>query len=220
MDGPTRLIYVEDDPALRGILGTVLSSRPELSLLGSFGTSADALEFVAENRIDAALLDFNLGGDPMNGVDLGLSLRHSQPDLGIVILTQHQVPEFLTRLQQSQRVGWSFILKRADLQPRYLADVLVGTSRGLTIVDPAMASRSDDGAISRLTPRQRLVMSLAARGLDANSIAAEIGIKPAAARQELSRAYAVLVPEPPSGADIRTLAVLTWLREAQIRAPE
>lgn len=218
MDGPTRLLYVEDDPALRGILGAVLAGRPELAVIGAFGTSADALECAAGQSLDVALLDFNLGGDPLNGIDLGLALREVHPGIGIVVLTQHQVPEFMTRLAPTQRSGWSFILKRADLQPRYLADVLVGTARGLTIVDPAMVNRSDVGAISRLTERQRVVMSMAARGMDANSIAAEVGIKPAAARQELSRAYAVLVPEPPSGADIRTLAVLTWIRESQLRA--
>lgn len=216
-NGPARLIYVEDDPALRGILGSILAGRTELEVVAAVGTSSEAIEIAAREPLDVALLDFNLGHDTRSGIDLGLELRRLHPDIGVVILTQHQIPEFLTRLEERQRSGWSFVLKRADLQPRYLTDVLLSTARGLNILDPTMLSSSGTAPASRLSERQRMVMSLAARGLDASAIATEIGIKPAAARQELSRAYAVLVPEPPLGADIRTLAVLTWLNETRLR---
>ena len=56
-------------------------------------------------------------------------------------------------------------------------------------------------------------MSLAANGLDGNSIARELSLAPITIRQELSRAYAVLIPNPEDGTDLRTSAVLRYLRE-------
>lgn len=212
---PTRILYVEDDPALRGILGTLLGNRPEIEVVCSCANSTDALGFAETHPVDAALLDLNLGADSLNGIDLGVALRSLHPDIGVVVMTQHQVPEFLTRLEPTQRRGWSFLLKRADISPGYLADVITSSARGLNIVDPTMLDRSGDGAAERLSPRQRQAMSLISQGLDAVTIAERLEIKPAAARQELSRAYSVLVPEPPAGADIRTLAVLAWLRETR-----
>ena len=50
---------------------------------------------------------------------------------------------------------------------------------------------------------------------DANAIAERMRITPSAARQDLSRSYAILVPDPPAGADLRTLAVLRYLRETR-----
>jgi len=122
------------------------------------------------------------------------------------------------RLDEQQRRGWSFLLKQADLKPAYLADVLHSTARGLNVVDPTIileANGGEEPAIARLTARQREVMALAVQGLDSPTIAAQLGASPAAIRQDLSRAYAILVPDPPAGADLRTLAVLRYTREVR-----
>ena len=154
----------------------------------------------------------------MSGIDLGIALRERWPGVGIVILSQYQVPTFLTRFDDDKRQGWSYILKRADLHPNYLSDVLHSTSRGLNVVDPLMVSSqmSDhQPAVSRLTPRQRGIMALVAEGLDAPTVAKRLDLTHGVVRQELSRAYQVLVPEPPEGADLRTLAVLRFVRETR-----
>lgn len=214
-----RVLYVEDDPALRGILTTILDARPDITMVASVGSAQEALAVLeAGEAIDVALLDLSLGGDSMTGVELGIRLRQREWCRGVVILSQYHVPGFLTRLDDQQRRGWSFLMKRADLQPAYLADVLHSTARGLNVVDPAIiveANGGEEPAIARLTARQREVMALAVQGLDSPTIAAQLGASPAAIRQDLSRAYAILVPDPPAGADLRTLAVLRYTREVR-----
>lgn len=210
-----QVLYVEDDPALRGILATLLGGRQELTVTAVSG-STEALAVCAETAFDVALLDLALGEGNLSGLELALELRRHQPDIGIVLLTQHKVPTFLARVKDGQRLGWSFLLKRADLHPRYLVDVLKASARGLNVIDPEILEHGEgEVAVSQLSPRQRDVMSLAAAGLDANSIAQRLGITPSAARQDLSRSYAILVPDPPAGADLRTLAVLRYLRETR-----
>lgn len=212
---PLRVLYVEDDPALRGILSTILRSRRDIEVVAAVGNSAEALAAATVHVIDVALLDLSLGDDPLTGIEIGIELRNLLPGVGIVLLSQHQVPGFLARIDDQQRKGWSYILKRADLQPNYLSDVLHATSRGLNIVDPQMmtTSRAGDAVLEQLSSRQRAIMSLAAQGLDAPTIGTSLELTAAAVRQELSRAYQVLVPDPPAGADLRTLAVLRYLRE-------
>ena len=75
-------------------------------------------------------------------------------------------------------------------------------------------AEGDEGGdpVEALSARQREIMSLAAAGRDANAIAAELHLAPGSVRQELSKAYAVLVPEPTPGTDLRTSAVLAYLR--------
>ncbi|MFZ4511103.1 MAG: hypothetical protein ACOYNJ_09100, partial [Candidatus Nanopelagicales bacterium] len=57
---PTRLIYVENDPALRGIMSTMLDEAPEIDLIFSTGVAHEALDPQLVQRADAALLDLAL----------------------------------------------------------------------------------------------------------------------------------------------------------------
>ena len=215
---PLRVIYVEDDPALRGILTAILGSRRDLDIVATAGSPREAMAAADETGFDVALLDLSLGDDSMSGLELGVALRQRFPGVGIVILSQYQVPAFLTRFDDEQRHGWSFILKRADLHPNYLSDVLHSTARGLNVIDPLMVKRQmgeQASAVSLLTPRQREIMALAAEGLDAPAIARRLDLTHGVVRQELSRSYQVLVPDSPEGADLRTLAVLRYLRETR-----
>jgi DNA-binding NarL/FixJ family response regulator len=146
---------------------------------------------------------------------LGIRLRELRADMGIVIMSQHVVPDFIRQLPDRYRGGWSFIAKTADLRARKLAEILVATANGLNVVDPeilAARKQTSGDPVEALSPRQREIMSLAAAGRDANAIAAELNLAPGSVRQELSKAYAVLVPEPTPGTDLRTSAVLAYLR--------
>lgn len=220
---PRSVLYVEDDPTLRGILTELLRTAPELHVVASVATSAEALTITREQRIDVALLDLALGPDELTGIELGIRIRELRPDTGIVLLSQHVVPDFIDQLPDRYREGWSFIAKRSDLRIQRLTEILIATSRGLNIVDPEiLAARSTavDDPVTRLTPRQREIMALAAVGRDATAIASELSLAAGTVRQELSKAYAVLVPDPTPGTDLRTSAVLAYLRATHAHRPE
>lgn len=215
---PTRVLYVEDDPALRGILSTALNAHPMVEVLTAVGSASDALEKADAFNFDVALLDLALGRDSMSGYELGLALRRKQEHIGIVLFSQHSLAGFLSDLPEGDRWGWSVLQKRADVDVNYLIDVLKSTARGLNIIDPLIAdARAADraGVLGRLSSRQREIMSLASSGLDATAIADRLGLAAVTIRQELSRVYTVLVPDPKPGTDLRTTAVLRYLRESR-----
>ncbi len=217
------VLYVEDDPTLRGILTDMLRTSSELEVVGSVATPAEALAIAREHRIDVALLDLALGEGEITGIELGIRIRELRPDTGIVLLSQHVVPDYITQLPDRYREGWSFIAKRSDLRLPRLTEILIATSRGLNIVDPEiLAARKSAAAdpVSSLTPRQREIMALASAGRDATAIATELNLTAGTVRQELSKAYAVLVPDPTPGTDLRTSAVLAYLRAAHGHRPD
>ena len=212
------VLYVEDDPALRGILGTVLEMAPQIRIAASVGSSGEAVAWAAAHVFQVALLDLSLGPHDVTGVELGHHLRELYPRIGVVILSQHSVPDFVSRLPRDQQRGWSFVEKRADLRASYLVDVLLATARGLNVIEPGavdVRTDSDVSVIDRLTFRQQQVMALAATGLDGPAIATRLDLAPGTIRQELSKAYQVLVPDPGPGTHLRTSAVLAYLREAR-----
>ena len=214
---PTRVVYVEDDPALRGIVSSLLRARAELELV-QVAASATELLGVGVMRADVALLDLALGPESLTGIELGLRLRAEQPEIGIVVFTQHVVPDYVGNLPEAQQMGWSFVEKRADLDVDALVEILRSTARGLNVVDPAMArARQEAGPspVERLTPRQQELMSMLATGHEAGRIADALGVTSTSVRKELSRAYAILVPDAQPGTDVRTVAVLRYLRETR-----
>jgi DNA-binding NarL/FixJ family response regulator len=59
------------------------------------------------------------------------------------------------------------------------------------------------------------VIALAATGLDATEIAKHLNLAAVSVRQELSKCYKVLIPNPKPGTDLRTAAVLKYLRDTR-----
>ena len=211
MSRDTRLLYVENDPVLRSMMNSVLEGLTGIELVASVSSSVEALEIDAP--LDVALLDWALGPESLNGVELGHALRKRDDDIGIVILSQHYAWDFHGA---SGRVdmGWSYVEKRVNLDTEYLTKVIKATATGLSVVEPSMErGRAPESAerLGQLTPRQRQIMSIAATGVDANVIAERLNIRPVSVRKELSECYRVLVPDAAPGTDLRTAAVIAWI---------
>lgn len=215
---PTRVLYVEDDPALRGILSAALSKEPTIEITATAASAQEALSKTEAFKFDVALLDLSLGDESINGLELGIQLRNSSPEIGIVIYSQHAVSDFISNLPGDVRMGWSAIRKQSKIDIDYLTEVLKSTAKGLGTVEPEMVIspvRSSENLIARLSVRQQNIMSLAATGVDATVIAVNLDLAPVTIRKELSKIYQILVPDPKPGTDLRTTAVLRYLRETR-----
>jgi DNA-binding NarL/FixJ family response regulator len=215
---PTRVLYVEDDPALRGILSSALSKEPTIEITANAASAQEALNKTEAFKFDVALLDLSLGDESINGLELGIQLRNSSPEIGIVIYSQHAVSDFISNLPEDVRMGWSAIRKQSKIDIDYLTEVLKSTAKGLGTVEPEMVIspvRSSENLIAKLSVRQQNIMSLAATGVDATVIAVNLDLAPVTIRKELSKIYQILVPDPKPGTDLRTTAVLRYLRETR-----
>ena len=208
---PTRVIYVENDPALLGILSRLLARRAEIEVLLATASAEDALAFADLGRADVALIDLALGAHQMNGIDLGLALRRANTNLGIVIHSQHPLDQVARRVPESELLGWSTIAKSGQMRIDELCEVLTTTARGLSS-RKLDSSVTDHGQLDDMSPRQRTVMGMAATGLSTKEIARRLSSTEGSVRQDLSRAYRILVPEASDADDLRTRAVLAYLK--------
>jgi len=212
---PTRLIYVENDPSLLGVMSTILRSQPMLDLILA---SADPLEVLGSEcveRADVALLDLALGRDTLTGMDLGMALRNRNPDIGIVIHSQHPMNNVSKQVPEAQRMGWSYLAKSGTLKPDELADLLRSTALGVSHDQMRLDDTEDDDGselLMKLTPRQRVIMGLASLGMSAPEIGDHIDLSPESVRKDMSKAYQTLVPDGGAGSDVRTKAVMSYLR--------
>lgn len=206
------VLYVENDEALLGLLGSQLARDSRIGQLYRAKDSQSALELANTHLLDVALLDISLGAGSLSGLDLARSLRKIQENCGIVLLSQNITAEVRNFAPGEFRYGWSAIQKTADLNIEYLIDVLQSTARGLNVVDPSSHVSEVIDSLAGLSSKQRQIMAIAATGVDATEIAHQLGLAAVTVRQELSRIYKILVPSPKPGTDLRTTAVLNYLR--------
>lgn len=208
---PTRLVYVENDAALRGIMSRYLGADEGIELILSVSSPDEALEGDHIERADAALLDLALGADEINGIDLGLAMRERNPDIGVVVYSQYSLQNMARRVPESHLMGWSFIPKSGELEIDELVSVIRTTAAGMSHdLAGSDDTVSDSGVLAKLTTRQRAIMALASTGLSSPEISRRLGLTYDAVRKDLSRAYRILVPHDTTG-DLRTKAVLSYL---------
>lgn len=213
---PTKLIYVENDSALRRILGQMLGQSPELDIVGSFGNADEALDRALVRKADVALIDFALDQNGLNGVELGIALRNINEYIGIVIYSQYSVSQMVARVPKDMRSGWSFFDKSADMDLADYLSVIKLTSAGKGNWEEVSAKHgenvvSESAIYFQLTPRQRSIMSLSAQGKNPQDIAVSLDLSYSYVRKELSRAYAVLLPDADQSSDLKTTAVLKYM---------
>ena len=220
---PTRVIYVENDPALLGVMSMVLGGQPAIEVLLATVDPIEALGSEAVVSADVALIDLALGSDTLTGIDLGMALRKRNPHIGIVIHSQYPLRSLVTNIPTGEQMGWSFLAKSGTLKAEELVNILTSTASGMSHVHlaPSDDQVGDSGEVDlgSLTSPQRVVMSLASIGLTAPEIADHMNLSADSVRQHLSKAYKALVPEPSVGSDIRTKAVLAYVALVQ-RADE
>jgi two-component system response regulator DesR len=212
----TRLLYVENDSALRRILGEMLSQSKELDLIGSFSNSDEVLNRTLVRKADVALIDFALDQNGLNGIELGIALRNINEYIGIVIYSQYSVSQMVSRVPKAMRSGWSFFDKSAEMELADYVEIIKLTSSGKGNWENVSAGEVENVEVQssiyfQLSPRQRSIMSLSAQGKGAQDIAVQLDLSYSYVRKELSRAYAVLLPNAVASDDLKTAAVLKYM---------
>lgn len=201
---------MENDPALRGIVSNLLEQRPDIEILISTGIAHEALDQRLADLADVALLDLALGSSQMNGIDLGLALRSLNSNIGIVIHSQYRLDTVARTVPPEALIGWVTLPKSGELPMAELARTLREAARGMTMTEPPDVT--DDSPLEAFTIRQRAVMGMAATGVKNAEIARRLRVSHDAVRQDLSRAYRLLLPDlDPDTDDLRTRAVLAYL---------
>ena len=194
----------------------MLESMDQIELVGSFANAGELLRSELATSADAALLDYSLDSDGLNGVELGIHLRNLNELIGVVIYSQFSVAPMVRLVPQSMLGGWSFIQKRASASPEDYFAAIAAAASGKGNWPEILESTNEDlsneaGIFFRLTPRQRSIMALASQGKSTQEIASQLELSYAHVRKELSRAYEVLLPEARDSIDLKTSAVLKYL---------
>lgn len=217
------MVIVEDEPLFRDLLKVALSQQPLLEVVGVFADGPSALESIPSLHPKVAIMDIELGG-PLNGVKVGLLLRRQLPELGIVLLSNYREPQFVASLPSDTVSGWSYLFKKSVSNVQTLTRAIEGAAAHFVVLDPELvASRRPrpEGALARLTARQREILESVAQGLTNAAIAERLGLAEKTVENQIGLLYQQLdLDNSRSSVHPRVQAVLVFLKDSQARRPE
>ena len=178
MTGPLNVLVVEDDERMRRSLAATLSAaRKQVASCRAVSSGRAALRGASEGSYDVALVD--LGLPDMSGADVVAGLAALARPLPSVVLT---VFEDDRSVRSAVRAGArGYLLK--DEEPRRIIDALVEVGAGGATMSPRLtgvvfdALRRDAGDVPvYLTPRERELLGLLARGCTYDECARLLGV--------------------------------------------
>ena len=158
-----------------------------------------------------------------DGLRAAVEARASQPDLGILMLSAYVELSYADVLLSDGRGRVGYLLKDRVTSLDTLVDALRTISAGGTVLDPEvvaqlLVARRRTDPLGALSPREREVLALMAEGRSNAAIAERLVITGGAVEKHISNIFAK-INLPDVGSDNRrVLAVLAWLRAADLSA--
>jgi len=164
------IVIAEDHTILREGLKSLLSSQPDLKIVGEAGDGLDAIRCVQNHSPDMILLDLSM--PKMTGLDAIKEIKRVNAATKIIVLTVHSTEEYILATLRAGADG--YVLKEAHSAElltairhvldgrRYLSPSISGT-----IIDGLLQGKKASGIRSTwetLTQREREILKLIAEG--------------------------------------------------------
>ena len=197
MNGPVRVVVVDDQALVREGLMTLLEAAPDITPVAAAADGEEAVALSSRHRPDVVLMDLRM--PRLDGVEATRRIREAQPETEIVVLTTHAddgsildalragARGYLTKdagIAEISRAVHAAADHHALLDPVVQERLIAAAGAGARPAAPP-ASLPDD-----LTPREAEVLALIARGLSNAEIAATLVVSEATVKTHINHLFA------------------------------
>jgi DNA-binding NarL/FixJ family response regulator len=190
----TRVLIADDEDLMRAGLVELLSADPEIEIVGQASTGREAVEQARRLEPDVVLMDVRM--PDLDGIAATRELCQVVPHARVLILTTFEQDDYVFGALSAGASG--FLLKRT--RPEELIAAVHTIAAGDALLSPSVTRRVIDrmaqqptralagqGKLDELTPREREVLELIARGLSNREIAAALVVEESTIRTHVKR---------------------------------
>ena len=215
-----RVVLAEDNYLVREGVRRLLESSGRVEIVAAVGDAEALLSAVEEHRPDVVVTDIRMPPrHQLEGIEAARLIRARHPGIGVVVLSQHADAAYAMMLLAEGGEGCSYLLKDRVADLGQLLFALDETSRGRSVIDPAVvqtliASRGQTASspLRDLTERERKVLSLMAEGMDNKAIGGTLFLSESGVSKHISSIFTKLGLPEEEGVHRRVMAVLTYLQ--------
>ncbi|GAC1521046.1 MAG: response regulator transcription factor [Marmoricola sp.] len=167
-DAPIRVVLVDDHEVVRQGLRALLETAPDMTVIGDFGTAAEATARIPALHPSVAVLDGRLPDG--SGIEVCREIRSVDPSIGVLILTSYDDDDALFAAIMAGAAG--YVLKQVKGTDLLEAVRLVAS--GASLIDPGLTARvlerirtgsQQAPELSDLTEQETKILRLIAQGL-------------------------------------------------------
>jgi DNA-binding NarL/FixJ family response regulator len=220
---PLRVVLAEDNFLVREGVRRLLEGDDGIDVVATCADLPSLRAAVDALRPDVLVTDIRM---PPTGTDEGIraagELRGSHPELGVVVLSQYDEPEYAVALLARGAAARAYLLKDALGEPDDLVHAIREVAAGRSVIDPqvveglvAARTRFDTSPVRRLSPRELEVLSHMAQGRSNEAIAAELVISIRVVEKHISAIFGKLGLAEEPDVHRRVKAVLIYLSEGR-----
>ncbi|WP_395111481.1 response regulator [Actinomadura sp. SCN-SB] len=190
----TRVLIADDDDLMRAGLAELLANDPTIEIIGQAATGRQAVDRARRLSPDVVLMDVRM--PDLDGIAATRELATAAPATRVLILTTFEQDDYIFSALRAGASG--FLLKRT--RPEDLIAAVHTIAAGDSLLSPSVTRRVIDRmarqptpdltgrpALGDLTPREREVLELIARGLNNREIATALVVEESTIRTHVKR---------------------------------
>jgi DNA-binding NarL/FixJ family response regulator len=175
-----RVVLADDQSLVRAGFRVLVNSAPDLDVVGEAANGQEVVALTRETKPDVVLMDVRM--PDMDGL-AATRLIVRDTDARVVVLTTFDLDEYVIAALEAGASG--FLLKdtpstRLHEAVRIIAsgDALLSPSVTRTVIDRLRTPRErrSRASLTGLTPREREILDLVARGMSNAEVAADLHI--------------------------------------------
>ena len=176
---PIRLVLAEDQYLVREGVRRLLETQADLEVAAVCDDLGSLLAAVDAMQPDVVVTDVRMPpSDTDEGIQAADRLRRTNPEVGVVVLSQYANPSYVLALLEGGSARRAYLLKERVKDLAQLVDAIHAVAEGGSVIDPKVVealvaenARAEESPLNQLTPRERDVLREMAEGRNNAAIA-------------------------------------------------
>jgi DNA-binding NarL/FixJ family response regulator len=218
-----RVVLAEDHYLVREGVQRVLGSQPDLEIVAVCDDLDSLLAAVETEGPDVVVTDIRMPPtDTDEGIQAAKRLHETNPDIGVVVLSQYAAPGYALALLEHGSARRAYLLKDRIKDLGQLSGAIRAVADGGSVIDPQVVealvaenARREESPISQLTPRETDVLREMAEGKNNAGIAESLSLTERSVEKVIHSIFLKLGLTWETAVHKRVSAVILYLAESR-----